>query len=105
MTTPPSFETLLAPMEICWQFDYAIDIEKLRKLYAKAEGSPVGRREAISTGTRPIDPSKPIVDEARYGFDALPADPAAVEERSARPSRPTPPRTCSRSSCTASRAR
>src|SRR4030095_9992140 len=33
----PTTDLLTAPMEICWQFDYAIDVEKLRNLYAKAK--------------------------------------------------------------------
>ena len=39
-TRPPAATTtdrLRSPMEICWQFDYAIDVEKLRNLFTKAK--------------------------------------------------------------------
>jgi hypothetical protein len=30
-------DVLKTPMEIAWQFDYAISIDKLRKLYSKSK--------------------------------------------------------------------
>ncbi len=64
-------DVLQAPMEICWQFDYAIDIEKLRNLYAKAKENQWNAERDIDWDTE-IDPSKPIVDEASFGFDRIP---------------------------------
>jgi hypothetical protein len=58
------------PMEICWQFDYAIDVEKLRNLYAKAKQAQWDAERDLDW-SQPIDPSKPIVDERQFGFDRL----------------------------------
>jgi P-aminobenzoate N-oxygenase AurF len=63
-------EVLRTPMEICWQFDYAIDVEKLRNLYAKAKEQQWNAEHDLDWGAA-IDPSKPIVDEAQFGFQAL----------------------------------
>ena len=67
----PSTDLLTTPMEICWQFDYAIDVEKLRNLYAKAKEQQWNAERDVPWST-PIDPSRPIVDEAQFGFQALP---------------------------------
>ena len=64
-------EVLRTPMEICWQFDYAIDVEKLRNLYAKAKEQQWNAERDLDWAVA-IDPSKPIVDEAQFGFQALP---------------------------------
>jgi hypothetical protein len=66
-----SAQVLRTPMEICWQFDYAIDIEKLRNLYAKAKRQQWDAERDIDW-SRPIDPSKPIVEESRFGYDHIP---------------------------------
>jgi para-aminobenzoate N-oxygenase AurF len=66
----PTTDLLTAPMEICWQFDYAIDVEKLRNLYAKAKEQQWNAERDLDW-TVAIDPSKPIVDEAQFGFQAL----------------------------------
>jgi hypothetical protein len=58
-------------MEVCWQFDYAMDIEKLRNLYAKAKEAQWNGEKDLDW-TTPLDPSKPIVSQGRYGFDRLP---------------------------------
>jgi hypothetical protein len=58
-------------MEICWQFDYSIDIDKLRNLYAKAKKQQWNADEDLDWET-PIDPSKPIVDQRRFALDRLP---------------------------------
>jgi hypothetical protein len=66
----PTTDVMSAPMEICWQFDYAIDVEKLRNLYSKAKELQWNAERDLRWDT-PIDPSKPIVDEAQFGFQAL----------------------------------
>jgi hypothetical protein len=67
----PTTDLLTAPMEICWQFDYAIDVEKLRNLYAKAKEQQWNAERDVDWEA-PIDPSRPIVDEAQFAFDRLP---------------------------------
>ena len=66
-----STDAYRTPMEICWQFDYAIDIEKLRSLYAKAKEAQWNGEKDLDWST-PLDPSQPIVSQGRYGFDRLP---------------------------------
>jgi hypothetical protein len=63
-------DVLRAPMEICWQFDYAIDVEKLRNLYAKAKQAQWDAERDLDW-SHPIDPSKPLVDEKQFGFERL----------------------------------
>jgi hypothetical protein len=58
-------------MEIAWQFDYAIGIDKLRNLYARAKKFQWDAKTHIDWSVE-IDPSKPIVDEERFGFDQIP---------------------------------
>ena len=67
----PTTDLLKAPMEICWNFDYAIDIEKLRNLYAKAKDAQWNAERDLDWDVA-LDPSRPIVDEAQFGFQALP---------------------------------
>lgn len=67
----PTTDLLKAPMEICWNFAYAIDIEKLRNLYAKAKENQWNAERDLDWGIA-LDPSRPIVDEAQFGFQALP---------------------------------
>src|SRR5262245_41208439 len=64
-------DVLRTPMEICWQFDYAIDIDKLRNLYAKAKDHQWNAERDLDWDVA-IDPSRPLVDEAQFGFQALP---------------------------------
>jgi hypothetical protein len=59
------------PMEIVWQFDYEIDIDKLRDLYSKAKRLQWDGEQHIDWG-REIDPSKPLVDDARSAVMQLP---------------------------------
>ena len=62
---PTNWETadvLKTPMEITWQFDYEIDIEKLRSLYSKAKQRQWDAERDIDW-ERPVDPSKPIIDD------------------------------------------
>ncbi|MBW2448124.1 MAG: ferritin-like domain-containing protein [Deltaproteobacteria bacterium] len=63
-------EALKAPMEICWQFDYEIGIEKLRNLYSKSKQRQWDAEVDIDW-SQPVDPSKPIIDEGQFMFDRL----------------------------------
>jgi hypothetical protein len=69
--TPEPIDAYQTPMEICWQFDYAIDIEKLKNLYGKAKEAQWNGEKDLDW-TTPLDPSKPIVNQGRYGFDRIP---------------------------------
>jgi hypothetical protein len=60
-----------APMEVAWQFDYAIDIEKLRALYAKAKQNQWDADAQLDWSVE-VDPSKPIVGEDRFVFFRIP---------------------------------
>ncbi|HJN49051.1 MAG: ferritin-like domain-containing protein [Pseudomonadales bacterium] len=51
-----------APMEICWNFSYAISQEKLANLYKKAKVGQWIPDEYLDWDT-PLDPSKPIVEQ------------------------------------------
>ncbi len=62
---------LEATMQISWQFDYEFDLAKLRNLYSKAKRDQWDAERDIDWSI-PIDPSKPIVDETRLVYDALP---------------------------------
>jgi hypothetical protein len=59
------------PMEIAWQFDYAIDIEKLRNLYGKAKQMQWDAEQQLDWSVE-IDPSQPIVGEDRFLYHKLP---------------------------------
>ncbi|MDX1648773.1 MAG: ferritin-like domain-containing protein, partial [Myxococcota bacterium] len=59
------------PMEICWQFDYAIDIDKLRNLYAKSKRQQWDAARDIDWSLE-VDPSKPIIDDERFGLSRIP---------------------------------
>ncbi len=63
-------DILKTPMEVCWQFDYAIDIDKLRNLYTKAKNHQWDAARDIAWDTE-VDPSKPILDESQFLFDRL----------------------------------
>ena len=64
-------DVLKTPMEITWQFDYAIDIEKLRNLYSKAKQRQWDAEQDLDWEL-PVDPSKPIMDESQFLFDRIP---------------------------------
>lgn len=68
-----SWETadiLKTPMEIAWQFDYAIDIDKLRNLYRKAKQNQWDAERDLDW-SHPVDPSRPLIDEGQFLFDRL----------------------------------
>ena len=64
-------DTYKAPMDVAWQFDYAIDIEKLRALYSKAKQNQWDAETQLDWSVE-VDPSKPIVGEDRFIFFRVP---------------------------------
>lgn len=64
-------DTYKTPMDVAWQFDYAIDIEKLRNLYTKAKQNQWDGDTALDWSIE-VDPSKPIVGEERFMFHRVP---------------------------------
>jgi P-aminobenzoate N-oxygenase AurF len=60
-----------APMDVAWQFDYAIDIEKLRALYSKAKRNQWDAESQLDWSVE-VDPSKPIIGEDRFFFYRMP---------------------------------
>jgi hypothetical protein len=58
--TAPDLRT--TPMEICWQFAYAIDSEKLKALYSKAKQYQWDAEANLDWNLR-VDPSRPIIDD------------------------------------------
>ena len=71
-----------APMEVCWQFDCEISLEKLGNLYSKAKRSQWDAEEQIDQSIE-IDPSGSIVDAQRNFFLRLPSS-SACRRRSER---------------------
>jgi hypothetical protein len=63
--------TYQTPMDIAWNFSYAIDIEKLRNLYSKAKQNQWDGETHLDWSIE-IDPSQPIVGEDRFVFHQLP---------------------------------
>jgi hypothetical protein len=58
-------DLLKTPMEVCWQFDYEIHLDKLKNLYTKSK-KMMWDSDVDIDWNREIDPSKPLVDN---GFD------------------------------------
>ena len=50
-------DVLKAPMEVCWQFDYSIGIDKLRTLYSKSKQAQWDAEQDIDWSVS-IDPSR-----------------------------------------------
>ena len=63
-------DILKSPMEICWQFDYDIDSDKLKNLYSKGKQAQWDAERDLDWST-PIDPSRPLIDETRFGLEQL----------------------------------
>jgi hypothetical protein len=55
-------EQLKSPMEICWQFAYEIDSDKLKALYSKAKKYQWDAETDLDW-SYPVDPSRPIVND------------------------------------------
>ena len=66
--SPDAFRT---PMEITWQFDYAIGIERLRSLYSKSKRQQWDAEREIDWSL-PIDPARPIIEEEAEFFEVTP---------------------------------
>jgi hypothetical protein len=64
-------DLLKTPMEVCWQFDYEIHIDKLKNLYTKSKRM-MWDSDVDIDWSREIDPSKPLVGGQRLEFDKLP---------------------------------
>ena len=70
-TDTQTTDVLHSDMEICWQFSYEVDNEKLKMLYSKAKRLQWDAEEQIDW-SQPIDPSRPLIDEDRFGLTQLP---------------------------------
>ena len=66
MTRWESAEVLKSPMEICWQFAYEIDSDKLKALYSKAKKYQWDA-EADLDWTYTVDPSRPVMEDDSIG--------------------------------------
>jgi hypothetical protein len=66
---PP--EVSKSAMEIAWQFSYEMENEKLKTLYSKAKRLQWDAETYIDW-SKPIDPSRPLIDEDRFGLTQLP---------------------------------
>lgn len=64
-------DILTTPMEICWQFDYDIERHDLKNLYEKSKQLQWDAEQDLDWSIE-IDPSRPLVDEARNGIDQIP---------------------------------
>ncbi len=64
-------DLLKSPMEICWQFDYEIHIDKLQNLYKKSKRM-MWDSDVDIDWSRDIDPSKPLVGGQRLEFEKIP---------------------------------
>jgi hypothetical protein len=58
-------------MEVCWQFDYEIDNTKLKNLYSKSKQAQWDAEQDLDWSIE-IDPSRPLIDESRFGLEQLP---------------------------------
>ncbi len=64
-------DILKTPMEVCWQFDYEIHMDKLKNLYTKSKRM-MWDSDVDIDWSREIDPSKPLVGGQRLEFDKIP---------------------------------
>ena len=64
-------ETLRTPLDVTWQFNYDIGIDKLRSLYSKSKRFQWDAEVDIDW-SKPIDPARPLIDEDRFGFSRMP---------------------------------
>jgi len=71
MTSWETAAVLKAPMEICWQFNYAIESQKLKNLYSKSKRAQWDAERDLDWDY-PVDPSRPLIDEDRFRFSQIP---------------------------------
>jgi len=64
-------EVLKVPMEICWQFDYCIDANKLKTLYSKAKKNQWDAEQDIDW-QQEVDPSRQIIGADAMGMFNVP---------------------------------
>jgi len=64
-------DVLESPMEVCWQFDYEIGIEKLRNLYSKSKRQQWDAEQDIDWRLE-VDPARPLIDDDRFGLSEIP---------------------------------
>jgi hypothetical protein len=64
-------DVLRSPMEICWQFDYTIESQKLKNLYSKSKRLQWDAERDLDW-SQAVDPSKPLLDEGRFRFEQIP---------------------------------
>jgi hypothetical protein len=59
------------PLEIAWQFDYDVEVEKLRALYSKSKRLQWDAERDLDWSLE-VDPARPIIEEERFGFAMMP---------------------------------
>jgi hypothetical protein len=64
-------DVLESPMQICWQFDYEIHLDKLKNLYTKSKKMMWDSDVDIDWSLE-IDPSKPLVGGDQLEFEKVP---------------------------------
>jgi hypothetical protein len=64
-------DILKSPMQVCWQFDYEIHMDKLKNLYTKSKKMMWDSDVDIDWSLE-IDPSKPLVGGQRLEFEKVP---------------------------------
>ena len=64
-------DVLKGTMDVTWQFDYSIGVEKLKNLYSKSKKMQWNAEEDIDW-SKPIDPANPLIDEGRFLFERYP---------------------------------
>lgn len=64
-------DVLKSPMQICWQFDYEIHLDKLKNLYTKSKKMMWDSDVDIDWSLE-IDPSKPLVGGDQLEFEKIP---------------------------------
>ena len=64
-------DVLKSPMEVCWQFSYDVDEEKLSRLYRKAKKFQWDAEEQMDWSYE-VDPSRPLIDEEQFGLGKIP---------------------------------
>jgi hypothetical protein len=64
-------DAFTTPMEISWQFDYEMGIDKLKNLYAKSKKAQWDGAEDLDWSL-PVDPSKPLIEDEQFALARIP---------------------------------